>query len=233
MTFDSPLSAGITAILLACCLLAVAPASADVITLADFSGTESVETFSGATAGDEAGFFVFGNITIENVGALVCCPPPNGPTVVISSNLTANLFGHVDPAAASFGNSIRDGQGLAIFLVDFEEPMQRAGMFISHSSSPAASWNVIAHYADGDTEMVVVTQQNPAEDEFIGFEDPAGVERIEIKKIAGGFAFYSFIDDVRSEIPVPEPGEMPLLFAGIGLLAGLGRRTARSQGLAG
>jgi hypothetical protein len=232
MAGSNHLITGITMSLLAYCLLVAIPVSADQITLADFSGSESVETFSNAIAGDEAGFFVFGNITIENIGDLECCPAPAGPSVVISGSVTAHLFGHVDSTASSYGNSIRDGQGQAHFFVDFAEPMLRAGLFLSHSSSPAASWNVTAHYADGYSEQVFVTQQNPAQDEFIGFEDPAGIERIEIQKVDGRFAYYSFIDDVRSEIPVPEPDQMPLLIAGIGLLARLGRRRPGPQSLA-
>jgi len=204
-------------------LLLATPANAAVIGLGDFSGSEDVETFSSATAGDEAAFFELGNLTIENTGDLACCPAPDGPTTVISGT-GGSLFGHVDPSAASFGNSIRDGQGQAHLWIDFDVPMQRAGLFVAHAGNPAASWNVTARYADGSSEMVVVTQQLLGEDEFVGFEDPSGVQQIEIEKIAGAFAFYTFVDDVRSEIPVPEPGAAGTLATGIGLLAGLARR---------
>jgi hypothetical protein len=223
-----PSSAAISMCLIAHFLLITSAANAYVITLGAFSGSETVETFSSAVPGDEAISLTYGDVTIENIGDLACCPTPGGPTTVVSGSLTGNLFGHVDPGAASYGNSIRDGQGQAHFLVDFAQPMQRAGMFISHSSSPLASWDVTAHYGDGSSESILVTQQNFAEDEFVGFEDLSGVEQIEIIKIDGRFAYYSFIDDVRSEIPVPEPSANTMLKAGLSLIVLLGRRRGQS-----
>jgi hypothetical protein len=222
-----PAFAAIFTCLIAHCLLFTTSANAYVITLGAFSGSETVETFSSAVPGDEAVSLTYGDVTIENIGELACCPAPNGPTTVVSGSFTGNLFGHVDPGAASYGNSIRDGQGQAHFLVDFAQPMQRAGMFISHGGNPAASWDVTAYYGDGSSESILVTQQNLAEDEFIGFEDPSGVEQIEIVKIDGSFAYYSFIDDVRTEIPVPEPSASSMLTAGLSLIVLMGRR--RSQ----
>lgn len=209
----------------ACCLLLLIlarPADAVPITLADFSGNETVETFSGATANDTASSFTFGNITYQNVGYPACCPPAGGTTTVISGT-SGPLFGSVDATKASFGNSLRDGQGEATLLLGFADPVQRVGMFISTSGSPVGAWDVTASLANGGVELQHVVQVNPGDDVFFGFENAAGITGLTIQKVGGAFAHYTFIDDVRTE-PIPEPGTALLLGGGLLGLCALRRR---------
>jgi hypothetical protein len=135
---------------------------AGIITVADFSGSETLIDF-----GNPASSVVFGSPTTingvtftTNAGTLFVQEPAGA-----FSSLFANVPG------ASLQGTLRDATGTSDFVVSFSSPVNRTGLLLSAGTNAnPATWTVTAFSGATSLGSVTVSQPTANRGVFAGLE---------------------------------------------------------------
>lgn len=176
--------------------------NADIITLADFSGNESIIDFGDpASSSVKNSPYTIGSVTFTtNTTNQFFVQEPSGG---FSSNFT-NISG------ASLQGSLRDAADIADFEISFTTPVNRAGFLIT-GCNDIATFVVTAF--DGTTVLQTQTVSQPSTRTavFAGFEFAQDITSLRILETSVGTTNVTGIDDVRFEsTAVPEPSSLAL-----------------------
>lgn len=170
------------------------------IDIGGFSGSETVETFSGQTIGRST------SITINDITYTDPLWDVSWLDVIDASSL--NLFQNVPQSSG--GNTLHDnntyGTGQQLVIDLSQKSVNRVGGFLSGKAgqSSTMSWNVSVFDTDEQLiETATVAQPNWAESAFFGFESDLVIGRIDIQGTAdnggAGVGYKTFFDDLRYE----------------------------------
>jgi hypothetical protein len=245
------------AVALAALGLALAtPAASVPITPAAFSGSQSVESFEGIGVGPNVGASVFGNIVLPAIssnlsfasGVTLTSPVPN-PGLFANGAFVHDLSlggavnnwgsnGNVDdagdvpdpfgaPSSSYLGIFDSVGAGSVSLELSFGSDMLRVGAWVAGVGG--STIRLDAYDASGTLlESVVIAAPSVASwgnaGSFLGLERAEGIRRVVFTGVDFG------IDGLSSEpVPpvVPEPATLPLVSAGLVLLALRSRRARR------
>jgi hypothetical protein len=197
---------------------------AAVITLDDFSGNETVETFDAIdVSAGPVPLTILNGVTYTN---LACVPPENcEPDPLFVSGGHSSRFDNIP--GASLDPAGEDTVATSDFTIEFSTAVNRAGLLLS--AGALTTWTLSAQ-DDNETELGAVEVSMPAANEavFAGLEFPQHIARLQITEISdGGEGSTSVFDDLRYEAVIPIPAAVWLLASGLVLLAGVARRKPR------
>jgi PEP-CTERM motif len=173
--------------------LSALPATAGVIGIGDFSGSENVSTYDGL------------GIPLGN----------NATPIVIDGNTYTSDTGAVRYQAffclsnQCLSTAISE---TAYIDVDFGSSVNRVGFYTGFGGFAPWSADVGFYLGDG---TVFTTTLSGVGLQFIGYESASGIDHVRIKD-NGGDDFVIYLDDLRFEgNAVPEPGTLALLSIGL------------------
>lgn len=200
---------GVGLLLALALLLPSSTATAGVITIGDFSGSETVIDFESLGSAPATGPFSIGSVTFSESSS-----GTGGP----GWRLLSNIEGFV-------GNFLTDNAGISLIQLDFAAPQLRAGVLVGVTT---ATYSVSIY----DSSLALLESTSvfvSGAPLFAGFENAAGISRMVISETSGENGRVGGLDDVRFEgAAIPEPGTWALF--GIGLLALTAVKRARKRG---
>lgn len=194
-------------ILLGC---AAAPlAGAAPVTLADFSGSESVDGFDGG--------FAWSDATVTRPGFALWESGAGGPSGLAAVAGHAPLFSAF--AGASGGHALQDFRRATSIHIVFVDPVDRAGMLVAPARD--ATFALTAYGASGEELETVFAAAGAEMAAFIGLERPERIASLRLWEPNGANGSMTVVDDVRYEY-APEPAGVAAVT--VGLLAVARRR---------
>lgn len=202
---------------LACCSLA---AHAQLISMSDFSGSETVETFDPGFGPDSSGLVHYHDLTIRDRGWGYGYSGLTGNYNWGQSGYFNNIPG------ASGGNAMNDFWNITDITIAFSSRMTRVGLLVVAGHAT----NYILRAYDSTHSLLAsgtATTLWPTGAVFMGLESQNNdIAFVELLEPDGDNQGITLMDDVRYEM-VPEPASMAILALGAAALGARKRRKAQ------
>ncbi|ODS32896.1 MAG: PEP-CTERM motif protein [Candidatus Scalindua rubra] len=188
------------------------------IGIGDFSGSETVETFSPGFAASTSPV-IHNGVTYSSLGS--------DSSLISAENNWGGFFSNIPGASQDI--AFNDNVAQSLIRIDFSMPVNRVGMLLS--TNLVTTWTLTAFdNSFSFLESTTATMPSISNAVFVGLEIVQNIARIEISESFNNNNQISLLDDLRFEAtaaePIPEPTTIALL--GIGL-AGLGGRYFRRR----
>jgi hypothetical protein len=181
---------------------------ATIITLDDFSGHETVETFSLVDVS-------MGPVPLTTLNGVTYTSLAGGGLSVSPGH--SSRFDNIP--GASLDPAVEDSEGQSDIAIDFSEPVNRVGLLLS--AGAITTWTVSA-LDDNQVSLGAVEVAMPAASDaaFAGLAFTQNIARLRITELSdGGSGSISVFDDLRYEAVVPIPAAVWLFVSGLmGLL---------------
>lgn len=189
-------------------LIGVSSASAGMVTRADFSGFETLETFSGEFVGGSS--VVSNGVTYSSANS------------VLSTTNRDNFFTNVPDISS--GSALNDNTSASDISVNFSTNVNRIGFYLSTNASTDWLVNVF-----GDSNQLLGSNTfnswgiNPnVGATFVGFEFAENINYFQILQEDNGYVF--MMDDLRYESVSNVSAPSVLGFFGVGLFLAMRKR---------
>ena len=190
-------------------------AGAAAISLADFSGTESVVTFNGLS------------------NAQVVSPTFSFAGVTFTNNSNFGGLQYWQPNAFGIGGTVALGQSSEVtdITVNLGTAWQRVGINAGNPAIVGGNFGPanfrVSFFDSNATLLGSVTNSSLFSQPFFGWENSAGILSMRIVEISGPNGVSGWLDNLRFEsdppppppAPAPEPASLALLGHGFGALA--------------
>jgi hypothetical protein len=190
---------------------------AAIITLDDFSGHETVETFSSVDIS-------MGAVPLTTLNGVTYTSLAGGGLSVSPGH--SSRFDNIP--GASLDPAGEDSQGRSDIVIDFSESLNRVGLLLS--AGAITTWTVSA--LDNNLVSlgaVEVTMPAASDAVFAGLAFRQNIARLRITELSdGGSGSVTVFDDLRYEAVVPIPAAVWLFVSGLMGLLGFSRIEIRS-----
>lgn len=184
-----------------------------IITLGDFSGHETVETYDSVDIS-------MGPAPLTSLNGVTYTSLAGGVLSVSAGH--ASRFDNIPDASGD--PAVEDSVGGSDIAIDFSEPVNRVGLLLS--AGAITKWTVSA-LDNNLVSLGAVEIMMPANSDavFAGLAFTQNIARLQITELSdGGFGSISVFDDLRYEAVVPIPAAVWLFVSGLTGLLGFSRK---------